>query len=330
MTDFSKYVYAMGRGPSKGRNLTQDEATDAMLQILDGSVDLHAVGALLMLMRYRGETPAEIAGFVQALRARNQNWQNLSIDVDWPSYAAGRTRGLPWFLLAAKLISGAGHRVFLHGWNSNQTEIASVRNGVELLGIKKCSNPETCASILANDGIVYCPLDQIDNDAQNVLKLRNVLGLRSAINTALRGFNPTLAPLSVQGVFHPSYRNLQVEAATILQQQNMLVVKGGGGEFEINPSKDAELFVKKPAGKSTYILPAQLETGRRLAEASTGPTELQSVWDGTSQNLFAQKIVTATAATVLRELNPNMTPNAAVKQAENLWENRQMILEAGI
>ena len=58
----------MGRGPSKGRNLTQDEAADAMLQILDGSADPHAVGALLMLMRYRGETPAEIAGFVQALR----------------------------------------------------------------------------------------------------------------------------------------------------------------------------------------------------------------------------------------------------------------------
>jgi anthranilate phosphoribosyltransferase len=118
-----------------------------------------------------------------------------------------------------------------------------------------------------------------------------------------------------------------VEAATILQQQNMLVVKGGGGEFEINPSKDAELFVKGSAGQSTYIQPAQIETGRRLAGASSDPRDLISVWNGTSQNVFAQKIVTSTAAAVLRELIPNMSSNTAMSQAEHLWTNRQMITE---
>ena len=48
------YIHAMGRGPGRARSLSREEARDAMSQILRGDAPAEAVGALLMLMRYRG------------------------------------------------------------------------------------------------------------------------------------------------------------------------------------------------------------------------------------------------------------------------------------
>lgn len=324
MSTFSKYVHAMGRGPSKGRNLTQDEAFDAMGQILDGAVDPHAVGALFMLMRYRGETPDEIAGFVQGLRRDDDGWSNLNVAVDWPSYAAGRTRGMPWFLLAAKLVAQKGFPVFLHGWNSHQNPVASVRNGMAELGIQTCVSAVDAAKILARDGIVYCPLETLHSRALQLLQLRDVLGLRSAVNTALRGYNPTLAPVTLQGVFHPSYRNLQCDAAKLLQQKSMVVVKGGGGEFEFNPSKDTDVFFQADYRRFNEIAPAFFDKAQRLNEVSQSNISLRGIWDGTDENDFVTQVVVTTAAVAIQGCDTAMAFADARILATDLWNNRNV------
>ena len=102
--DFAQYVRTLGRGPGRSRALTRDEARTALSMVLRGEADPHQVGAFLMLLRYRGEDPAEMAGLVEA--ARGHFGAGLPpgcapVALDWPSYGAGRTRGAPWFLLAA-------------------------------------------------------------------------------------------------------------------------------------------------------------------------------------------------------------------------------------
>lgn len=323
MSDFSKYVHAMGRGPSKGRNLSQNEAQDAMNQILGGTVDPHAVGALLMLMRYRGETPAEIAGFIEALRTPPTHWPDLDVAVDWPSYAAGRTRGVPWFLLAAKLVARAGHPVFLHGWNSHQNPIASVRKCTESIGIVSCANADHAADVLDRNQIVYCPLEVLNAPALSVLRLRSVLGLRSAMNTALRGYNPTGAHLTVQGVFHPSYRDLQTDAARLLEQPTIAVIKGGGGEFEVNPSKDIDVFFQTKQDQQRYVAQARIAEPFRLNTVSNNPSDLIALWDGHIENEAAKNVVISTAAIALHGCThaTNSYENAYA-QAEELWDAR--------
>ena len=117
--DLSQLVRALGRGPGRSRNLERQEAKAAMAAILAGRAAPEAVGALLMLMRFRGENAAEIAGFVDAMRDRSAAWAGVGAALDWPSYAAGKSRGLPWFLLSARLVAQAGFPVLLHGWNSH-------------------------------------------------------------------------------------------------------------------------------------------------------------------------------------------------------------------
>lgn len=104
----ASYIAIVARGPGRARPLTETEARAAMGHVLDGTGAAEAVGALLMTLRLRGETEDEITGFAGALRDHMQRWRALDVDLDWPSYSAGRTRGLPWYLLSARLVAQAG------------------------------------------------------------------------------------------------------------------------------------------------------------------------------------------------------------------------------
>ena len=68
-----------------------------------------------MLLRFKEETPEEVAGFVRSVRSSLEPSDiKIKIDLDWSSYA-GKRRQLPWFLLSALMLSSNGVRIFMHG-----------------------------------------------------------------------------------------------------------------------------------------------------------------------------------------------------------------------
>ena len=291
----AQHVATLGRGPGRSRSLTEGEAREAMLMMLDGAAP-EAVGALLMLLRMKGETAEEIAGLARAAQAALP--AGLAADLDWPCYAAGRTRGMPWFLLSARLVAQAGHRVVLHGYNGAD---APVRTHLPAAG------PD----------VTYLPLEDLHPALFRLLALRPVLGLRSCINTVCRMLNPAHAPASVQGVFHPSYRLLQADAAARLGWQNLTVIKGGGGEFERLPGKAVEGFGLRNAVPFDGVFPA-LTGPIRLTEVAPGITPAQ-LWSGTAADPVATEIVIGTAALALDTLGHA----EAEVTARALWADRQ-------
>jgi hypothetical protein len=64
----------IGQGPTQGRNLTREEARDAMETILSGRATPAQAGGFLLLRRYKGETPGELLGFTDAVRARARRY----------------------------------------------------------------------------------------------------------------------------------------------------------------------------------------------------------------------------------------------------------------
>ena len=289
------YVRILGRGPGRSRSLTQDEAFAAMTLMLREDADPEAVGAVLMLLRMKGETADEIAGFAAAARAALPDLPPA--DLDWPSYAAGRTRGAPWFLMSARAVAEAGHRVLLHGWNGADPK---VRTGLRQAGITTATSVEEAATALDDSGIVYMPFEKLHPGLFRLLALRDVLGLRSCVNTVCRMLNPAGAAASVQGVFHPSYRLLQADAAALLGWQSLTVVKGGGGEFERNPSKVCAAFGLRGGKPWEDELPATVPGARRLAEP-TGP-HLSNNWISGTPDEFEQAIIAATTTAALDTL----------------------------
>ncbi|MEM8793780.1 MAG: glycosyl transferase family protein [Pseudomonadota bacterium] len=318
----------MGRGPSRARSLTRDEACQAMRLILSGDAAPEAIGALLMLMRYRGETAEELAGFTDAARGRLDGWRHIGAALDWPSYAAGRSRGRPFFLLAAKLVAEAGFPVLLHGWNSHQNSIADVRGALADLDIPLVGDAAAAKTSLASTGIAYAPLDAVDPKLLELLKLRDVLGLRSAVNTVCRMLNPGRSNTAVQGVFHPSYRDLQQDAAKLLELTDMIVIKGGGGEFERHPAKDVSLFGLRKGEAYRATAPAALSDHRRLAEPPTGSLPLALLWAGEVSDPFAESIITGTCGAALFALGAGASIETCDRRARELWSSRHRKLVA--
>lgn len=315
-TALAPYVRILGRGVNLSRSLTEEEAQAAMDIILQGEAAPEAVGALLLLLRMKGETAEEIAGFVRA--GRSHCHAEGDVALDWPSYAAGRTRGLPWFLLSAKLVAEAGYPVLLHGWNSHQNPVASVRSVMPSLNIPVLETPKFRT---LTQGIAYLPLETLSAELFNLLRLRDVLGVRSCINTVLRVLNPTNAAASVQGVFHPPYRELQMDAAMLLKQQSMTVLKGGGGEFERNPAKEIALFGLRDGQVWTASAGATSGGHTRLAEGveTSDPSALAALWQGDIDDEFALNIVLGTADLALQTLG-------APERAQDVWAQRQRTL----
>lgn len=298
------FVQIVARGKGRARAMTMPEAQEAMTLILAGDAAPEAVGALLMVMRLRGETADEIAGFTAALRTHVKG-KLPKADLDWPSYAAGRSRGAPLFLLAARLVGQAGYRVSMHGWNSHQSATACVREAIHLAG------PQ----------VMYSPLETLSPKAFAILNLRDTFGLRSCFNTVLRMWNPSGARATVQGVFHPSYRSLQAQAAALLGQKDLSIIKGGGGEFERHPSKDVMVFGLRDGAHIQEAAAHILQDTRKLHEA--GDTiDLTDLWQGRTHDPFAIATITGTAALALWTLKAAPTPDEAHQMAQDLWASR--------
>lgn len=305
------YVRILGRGPGRARSLTAREAESAMSIMLSDRANREAIGAILMLLRMKGETAEEIAGFAKAASENLPKIEDVALD--WPSYAAGRTRGLPLFLLSARLVALAGYPVLLHGWNG---EDAQVRAGLGAVDIPVAKDAREAQKLIISHKIAYLKLEDCHPNLFKLLQLRKVLGLRSCINTVCRMLNPAQTTASVQGVFHPSYRLLQSDAAELLGWKNLSVIKGGGGEFECNPAKPIAAFgLRDGHAWQTNTQPSCHQT-RRLSE--TQGRSLNAIWNGSATPEFETHVILNTATLALETLG---VAHAATV-ARSLWDTR--------
>jgi anthranilate phosphoribosyltransferase len=309
---FAQYVRTLGRGPGRSRALTREEARTALRMVLQGDADPHQVGAFLMLLRYRGEDVEEIAGLVEAARAAVHAAPG-PVDLDWPSYGAGRTRGAPWYLLAALALAQAGHRVLMHGSNGFTNGVPT-DVGLAMLGRRPAANREDAVEQLQRRNFAYLPLTSLSPGLDRLLNLRALLGLRSPINTVARLLNPMDAPASVDGVFHPPYIALHLDTAAALGRQRLLVLKGGGGEAERNPAKPVAGHLLAAGQRQELNLPA-------ISNAKPNGADLARVWAGDSAEAEAATVC-ATIALGLLAMGKAEAATADAAAAE-IWAKRR-------
>ncbi|HVB68358.1 MAG TPA: glycosyl transferase family protein [Acetobacteraceae bacterium] len=318
---FAPFVATLGRGPGRSRALTREEAREAFALILAGEVDPIQLGAFLMLLRYRGEDAAEIAGLVEAAQAAIPR-VDAAVMLDWPSYGAGRTRGAPWFLLAALALARAGVRVLMHGSNAFSAG-TSVASGLAALGLAPAADEDGAAVALARDQFAYLPLATLAPELARLIGLRRLFGLRSPVNTVVRLLDPGRAPAGIDGVFHPAYMDVHLRVAELLARPRLLVLKGGGGEAELVPIKPAVAHLwSAEAGRSTLELPAWPGLGAAAAP-EPDPAALSAVWRGDVAPARPVATVRATIALGLLALGTAATPAAAEREAARVWAARR-------
>lgn len=317
---FAQYVRIIGKGKTGSRSLGFDEARTAMGMILRGEVLDVQLGAFLMLLRVKEETPEELAGFVAASRDFIGAPATIKADLDWSSYA-GKRKHYPWFLFAVKHLASHGVRIFMHGASGHTLNRLYTENVLPLLGLPICSDWAAVKTALDSENFAYLALDNLCAPLGEMIGLRNVMGLRSPVHTLARLLNPLDAPFVMQAIFHPAYRASHQAAASMLGYRNSCVIKGEGGEIERNP--DGICLAKRIVdGAFQDEEWPMLFENRHEAEEAFQLEDFIAVWRGDKRHEYGEMAVKGTLAIALRTLQQAGSQTEALEKAGQWWDTR--------
>ena len=247
----SHYIKEIGRGKDGARPLTREQATDLMGQVLDGSVTDLEVGAFCLAMRIKGETPEEMAGFLDAAHARMQKMPASTVPtVVLPSYNGARKLPVLTPLLAL-LLAREGLAVLVHGCETEDKRI-SAQKVLLALDVKAL----TAIEIVKPGEVAFAPTELLNPGLKRLLDVRRVVGLRNPAHSLVKLMVPVQGPaVLVSSYTHPEY--LQSMTATLaLTHTTALLLRGTEGE----PVADARRTPAMDAfahGSATRVQDAQ-------------------------------------------------------------------------
>jgi anthranilate phosphoribosyltransferase len=213
----SQYIKEIGRGKDGARALDRMQAADLFGQVLDGSVSDLEVGAFCLAMRIKGETPEEMAGFLDATRARIHAFPASARPlVVLPSYNGARKLPVLTSLLAA-LLAREGLPVLIHG-----TATESSRVGVpEVLAVQ---------GVAPHGEFAYCPTELLCPGLKRLLDVRRVVGLRNPAHSLVKLLHPGQGEALLVGSYtHPEYAH-SMAATLALVRAHALLLRGTEGE----------------------------------------------------------------------------------------------------
>ncbi|KZZ50636.1 hypothetical protein A3759_16695 [Thalassolituus sp. HI0120] len=314
--DLAEYVRILARGKNASRHMTLEEAHYTMSNMLKGNYRPEQLGAIFMLMRVLEENAEEIAGFAKAI---NEYFPaELEADLIWASYA-GKRRQPFWSLLSALLLSEMGYKILFHGSLSHTEGRVYLHEVFEQFGLPQLKTTDEFSQF----NIAYLPCSAINPRLQDWLLLKSVLGVRSPINTVLKTISPDNIP-SVQGIFHPNYRALHCDAARQLGH-DALVIKGEGGEFEVNPERKC-VAMYNFNGEQGEISIANDQSLFEDKPNDPSPQHLLNFWRGEMKSNYANQAVLKTAALALCAIEKNSDYFSALTRCEQAWQQRNINL----
>lgn len=318
---FAQYVRILGKGPRLSRPLTFEEARDAFAMVLRGEVEPVQLGAFLCLLRVKTETPEEAAGLAAAIRAEVAPPPGApAVDLDWSSYA-GKTRQLPYYLLAALTLADHGIRVFMHGSEGHTAGRVWTSDALKALGLSQSTSMQDAARRLESGNFAYMTLEHMAPSLHAIMELRHKLGLRSPVHTVARLANPFRAGCSVSSVSHPPYAPVHQQALKLLGDARMAVFKGEGGEVERRPEKACEVLMLADGEPVAEDWPALID-GARAHEESLDLSRLGALWSGAASDPVGEAAIAGTVAIALRAMGRAPSVDEAEGMAQAMWRDR--------
>ncbi|MEI8157925.1 MAG: DNA-binding protein YbiB [Burkholderiales bacterium] len=219
------YIKEIGRGKEGARSLTREQAADLFGQVLDGAVTDLEIGAFCLAMRIKGETAAEMAGFLDATHQRlNKLPASAKPTIVIPSYNGARKLPVLTPLLAL-LLAREGLPVLVHG---TATESSRVFTSEVLLAL--AIPAQAAIESIAPGSVGYVPTVLLHAGLQRLLDVRRVVGLRNPAHSLVKLMNPVQGEsLLVTSYTHPEYAVSMAETLSLMNG-NALLLRGTEGE----------------------------------------------------------------------------------------------------
>ena len=263
----AQYIKVIGRGKDGARPLTREQAADLFGQVLDGTVTDLEIGGFCLAMRIKGETPEEMAGFLDATYQRMLRFPASDRPVVvMPSYNGARKLPVLTPLLAL-LLAREGLPVLVHGTATESSRVFT-SNVLAALDIPAL----TAIEKIANGEVVFAPTELLCPGLKRLLDVRRAVGLRNPAHSLVKIMNPCLGKaLVVSSYTHPEYA-ISMGQTFELIAANALLLRGTEGEVvaDARRTPQMEAFV---GGKRSLLQEAQPGT---LASVPDLPTAIDS------------------------------------------------------
>lgn len=251
------YIKDIGRGKDGARALGREQAADLMGQVLDQQINDLELGAFCIAMRIKGETPEEMAGFLDATHARLSKVHTGQVPtVVLPSYNGARKLPVLTPLLAL-LLARKSVAVVVHGSATEDKRVSS-QTVLANLGIA-ASGPSP--QVKAGE-VVFMPTGVLHTGLERLLAVRRVVGLRNPGHSLVKLMTPCDGPaLVVSSYTHPEYL-LSMSATFALTGQHALLLRGTEGE----PVADARRTPAMDVFRNSQTLRVQEQQEGSLAK----------------------------------------------------------------
>jgi anthranilate phosphoribosyltransferase len=211
-------------------------AEQAFGQVMAGEATPVQTAALLVALRVKGETAAELEGAALALRAEMVRVNPGTSDflVDTCGTGGGSVGTFNISTAAAFVAAGAGARVVKHG-NRSFTSRSGSADVLEALGVEIEMLPAHAARVLERCGMTFLFAPLFHPAMRHVGPVRRELGLMTIMNLLGPLANPAGATRQVIGVATPARAPLLADTLALLGAERALVVHAPAGLDEIAP-----------------------------------------------------------------------------------------------
>jgi anthranilate phosphoribosyltransferase len=220
----------------QGRDLSREGAREVMEEIMAGGATPAQIGGFLVALRMKGETAEEIAGCAQAMRAHavavNAARPHL---IDTAGTGGDGARTLNLSTAAALVAAAGGVGVAKHGNRAISSQCGSA-DVLEALGFELDLDPPTIARSIEELGFGFLFAPAHHPAMRHAGPVRRELAARTVFNILGPLTNPAGATAQLIGVFAPELVPLIAKVVVLLGTDRTLVVHGAGGIDELSPA----------------------------------------------------------------------------------------------
>jgi anthranilate phosphoribosyltransferase len=242
----------------EGRDLTEEEATSAMEQIMQGEATPAQIAALITSLRMKGETVEEIVGFARAMRRHAtciETFSPFTVDVCGTGGDGGRSFNIS--TTAAFVVAGAGVPVAKHGNRSVSSRCGSA-DLLKALGVEVEIERERMEECLREVGIGFLFAPLLHRAMKYALGPRREIGIRTIFNILGPLTNPAQVKAQILGVFRPDLTEKLAQVLGRLGTEHALVVHGMDGLDEITTTGATQISEWRSGQVRTSLLEPEM------------------------------------------------------------------------
>ena len=234
-----------------GQPLTREEAEAAFNVMMSGDATPAQIGGFLMALRVRGETVDEIAGAVATMRAKVTPVEAPADAMDIVGTGGDAAGTYNISTSAALVVAGAGVPVAKHG-NRALSSKSGAADVLDALGVKIDLTPEMVACCIREAGIGFMFAPAHHSAMKHVGPARVELGTRTIFNLLGPLSNPAGVKRLMVGMFSPEWLEPAANVLDSLGAEAAWLVHGAGGVDEISVAGKTKVVALKEGGITAF------------------------------------------------------------------------------